>query len=455
MFDIKGKKVLVVGLGASGYAAARFLAKSGASIKISEQIDSVAVRQRLDALVAYNVEFQLGAPKPDFCRAAEMVVISPGVDAASPELLAALRRGIPVIGEMELGFRYCKAPVVAITGTNGKTTTTELIGKIIAVSGKHTVVCGNIGNPLTGEVDNLTPDSVAVVETSSFQLETVETFKPKVSVLLNVTEDHYDRHGDLDKYKVAKFRVFEKQDTSDWAVLNSSFRGDPLLDGILSRKLFFGLEGSEDSYVKDGWLVVKFGGVESRIMKWDEVDLEGAHNMENVACAALVARVMGVGDQFIREGIRTFKGLGHRFERIGMHAGIEYIDDSKGTNIDATKRALESIGKKVILIAGGRDKGGDYASVNDIVKKKVKTMVLIGEATEKMKRVYSTVVPVIAAKDMKDAVRLASVAAEPGDAVLLSPMCSSFDMFTSYKERGEVFQREVRELYRSASLKAY
>lgn len=449
--DLNGKKVLVVGLGASGFAAAEFLAKNGARIKISEQLDGIAVRQRLDALSAYDVEFQFGNHTPDFCGDADIVVVSPGVDAASQGLRSVLRTGVPIIGEMELGFMFCKAPVVAITGTNGKTTTTELIGKIIAASGKHTVVCGNIGNPLTGEVYDLTPNSVAVVEVSSFQLETIETFKPRVSILLNVTEDHYDRHGNLDNYKAAKFRVFEKQGPDDWAILNSSFRGDTLLKNVKSRQLFFGLGGSEDAFVRDGWLTVKFDGAVSRIMKWEEVRLEGAHNMENAACAALTAKIMGVSDDAIREGIMNFRGLGHRFERIGIFRGIEFIDDSKGTNIDATKRALESMDKKVVLIAGGRDKGGDYGSVRELVKDKVKTMVLIGEAGEKIKSAFASVVPVVMAGSMKDAVKISASLAAGGESVLLSPMCSSFDMFSSYKERGEVFQREVRELFKAGN----
>ena len=454
MFDPKDKKVLIVGLGASGFAAALFLARRGAKIKISEQLDGVAVRQRLDALAPYNVKFQLGNHTPEFCGDAELVVVSPGVDISSQPLRAAVKSGVPIIGEMELGFMFCKAPVIAVTGTNGKTTTTELIGRIISVSGKHTVVCGNIGNPLTGEVDLLTPDSVAVVEVSSFQLETIKTFKPFVSVLLNVTEDHYERHGNLGNYKAAKFRIFEKQDANDWAVLNGSFRGDGLLGRIRGKKVFFGLSGDENSCVRDNRLTVSLEGPVSGIMKWEEGQLEGEHNMENVACAALVGRIMGVSDDFIREGIRTFKGLGHRFERIGIFDGIEFIDDSKGTNIDATKRALESMGKKVVLIAGGRDKGGDYGSVRKIVKDRVKTMVLIGEAAEKMKKAFSSAVPVVVAESMGDAVKIAVSAAQRDEAVLLSPMCSSFDMFSSYKERGEVFQREVRELYKNPSVKA-
>ncbi|MDD3088400.1 MAG: UDP-N-acetylmuramoyl-L-alanine--D-glutamate ligase [Candidatus Omnitrophica bacterium] len=448
MTDLEGKRVLIVGLGASGYAAAELLAKKGAEIKISEQLDGVAVRQRLDLLAPYGVKAQIGMHTADFCGDVDLVVVSPGVDSGSPALRAALKEGVPVIGEMELGFSLSPATMIAITGTNGKTTTTELIGRIMTVSGKHTIVCGNIGNPLTGEISKLTPDSVAVVEVSSFQLETIKKFKPRVAILLNVTEDHYDRHGNIRKYKGVKFKIFENQDESDWAVLNASFREDPLLSGVRSRKVFFGLSGKEDAFVQDGWLTVRFGDEISKILKWEGSLIEGAHNMENVACAALAAKIMGVSDQFIREGIMTFRGLGHRFERLGTFRGIEYIDDSKGTNIDATRRALESLEKKVVLIAGGRDKGGDYSSVVDVVKDKVKTMVLIGEAQEKMKKTFSSAVPVVLARNMKDAVRIASASAASGDAVLLSPMCSSFDMFSSYKERGEVFQREVKEFHK-------
>ncbi|MFH1552612.1 MAG: UDP-N-acetylmuramoyl-L-alanine--D-glutamate ligase [Candidatus Omnitrophota bacterium] len=450
MIDIKGKKVLVVGLGASGYAAAELLFREGARVSITEMTDTMEARQYLEKLAPYHPRFELAGHTESFCGDCELVVTSPGVDVRALPLSRAGERQIPIIGEMELGSWFCRAPIVAVTGTNGKSTTVELIGRILSLSGRHTVVCGNIGNPLSGEVSGLTEESVAVVEVSSFQLETIKYFKPSIAVLLNISEDHYERHTGYDNYKAEKFKIFMNQAESDWAVLHSCFSGEAMTSSIKSRLVFFGPE-TGGAVVGERGISVEWGGKQEVIIKREEVPLKGRHNLDNVACSVLVSRLMGVDNRNIREGIMTFKGLNHRFEKIGFFRGVEFIDDSKATNIDATRRALESMDKKVVLIAGGRDKGGDYLSVLPVVKEKVKAVVVIGEARDRIKDAFSPAVQILMAENMADAVKTSFSVAGEGEAVMLSPMCSSFDMFSSYAERGEAFQREVANLVQAAS----
>ena len=444
MMEFKDKRVLVVGLGVSGYAAAELVARKGARVKITESADTREIREQLEKLAPYRVRSEVGGHTEDFCGDAELMIFSPGIDARSLPLEIAGKKKIPVMGELELGYRFCPAPIIAVTGTNGKSTTTELIGRILSLSGRHAVVCGNIGNPLSGEVHLLGKESVAVVEVSSFQLETIREFKPYVAVMLNISEDHYQRHGNYDVYKAEKFKIFKNQSTGDWAVLHSDFHGDPVTEGIKGQLVFFGAEG--EVIVEKKGVVVSAAGNKKVVLKTEEIPLKGRHNLDNVACSVLVSRIMGVDGRFISEGVKTFKGLDHRFEKIGLFHGVEFIDDSKATNIAATRRALESTDKKVILIAGGRDKGGDYLSVLPLVKKKVKAMVIIGEALDRIKDTFSPAVPVLAAKDMANAVETAFAVAVEGETVMLSPMCSSFDMFSGYKERGKVFQEEVERL---------
>ena len=427
MLDLKGKKILVVGLGISGFSAARLLSGKGALVKVTENDDNDTIRDYAEKLSEFAVEIEIGGHTEDFFKFPDMVVTSPGVDNGALPLAFARKNDIPVIGELELGWMFCASPIIAVTGTNGKTTTTELIGKILLNSGKGAVVCGNIGNPLTGEIEDLARDKIAVVEVSSFQLDTIKKFKPYIAVLLNVTDDHYERHENYENYKNSKFRIFLNQDENDWAVLNSSFRNDQALRNIRSRKSFFKKEDCADL---------------------ESVPLKGDHNLENIACAVAVAGIMGISKADAYRTIAAFKGLGHRFEIIGTFGGIEFIDDSKATNIDATKRALESVDKKVVLIAGGRDKGGDYRSVSSVIKEKVSAMVLIGEAAGRIKNAFSDDVNIVVAHTMQDAVRKASSIAKKGEIVMLSPMCSSFDMFSSYKQRGEVFKSSVLSLKR-------
>jgi UDP-N-acetylmuramoylalanine--D-glutamate ligase len=442
--DVKDKKVLVVGLGVSGRAAAELLASRGAVVKVTEASDSDEIRKNIEILARLGVETQAGGHTAEFCSGQDLVVTSPGVDPGSLPISTARKEEIPVIGELELGFAFCKAPIIAITGTNGKSTTVRLLGQILSLAGKHTVVCGNIGNPLCGEIGTISKESVVVAEISSFQLETIKKFRPYVAVLLNVTEDHYDRHGNLDEYKIQKFRIFENQTEYDWAVLNSELATESALKKVKSRILFYGGKESNFSISGDN-IVLRRDGEERVLASAADIPIKGRHNMENAACALLVADIMGVGTSVAVKAVKDFSGLDHRFELVLSSAGVDFIDDSKATNIDATRRALDSVNKKVVLIAGGRDKGGDYKSITRQVRDKVKAMVLIGEARQRIKQAFAREVAIYETADMYEAVRKASDMAGQGEVVLLSPMCSSFDMFKSYKHRGRVFQNAVRK----------
>ncbi|MDP8298996.1 MAG: UDP-N-acetylmuramoyl-L-alanine--D-glutamate ligase [Candidatus Tantalella remota] len=445
MPDIKGKTILVAGLGVSGQSAAELLLREGANVRVTDAADNKELRGRAEKLIRQGAEVELGGHTGEFVAGVDLVVTSPGIDPGALPLSSASEKGIPVIGEMELGSLYCRAPIVAVTGTNGKSTTTRLIGNIFSAAGKHTVVCGNIGNPLSGEIENIDEDSIVVLEVSSFQLETIDQFRPRVAILLNVAEDHYERHGDLERYRAEKFRIFENQTEKDWAILYSGLKDDSLAAKIKSGKKFFSYEGG-DASVSDDAIILAGENGPTAVMKISEIPIKGIHNLENAACSVLAADLMGVEYDAIIEGITSFEGLRHRFEKVRDIGGVEFIDDSKATNIDATRRALESIDKKVVLIAGGRDKGGDYLSVLPLVKSKVETMVVIGEAADKMREVFSPEVKVVEKETLEEAVTEAASIAQKGEAVVLSPMCSSFDMFRNYKERGEVFQRAVKAL---------
>ncbi|MBU0570821.1 MAG: UDP-N-acetylmuramoyl-L-alanine--D-glutamate ligase [Candidatus Omnitrophica bacterium] len=410
-------------MGASGCSAARFLAEKGARVRVTESASTPGLDTREADLDRAGIRAETGGHTREFCGDPFMVVVSPGVDLRMPEIAAVIPRGAPVIGELELGAMYCAASMVAVTGTNGKSTTVELIGHILNSSGRQAVVCGNIGIPLTSVACDLNEDSVAVVEVSSFQLETVRNFKPRIAVLLNVSDDHYDRHENYDRYKKEKLRIFINQDENDYALVRSCLRDDVLAEKMRGKIICFDRTDIN--------------------MDAAEIPLKGEHNIENVRCAVTASRLMGVAERQIHSGIRNFKTLDCRFESLGTFNGIEYIDDSKATNIDATKRALESMAKRAVLIAGGRGKGGDYRRILPIIREKVKAMVVIGESREKLISIFSNIIPVIAADTMKEAVECASREAVAGEAVLLSPMCSSFDMFKNYRERGEAFRKEV------------
>ena len=425
--DIKNKTVTVVGLGNSGLNACLLLKKEGAHVKATDSSATAVSKSTLKKLQAEDVEVETGKHTEDFVKGSDLVVVSPGIEDSSPAVKWAVKGGISIIGEMELGYRFCKGRIIAITGTNGKSTVTSLIGEMLKDGLKDTVTCGNIGNSLCGEIANIKKDTWVVLEVSSFQLEKAETFKPHIAIILNIRDDHMDRYTKFSDYFNEKLKIFRNQDKSDYLILNGDAQELKGLESMARSKALF--------YTKSGDTSIASG-----------MKLKGAHNVENVLASSLAAKVAGVGEDSIRRTISNFSGLAHRFETVNIVDGVEYIDDSKGTTVDSTYRALESCERPVVLIAGGKDKRSDYGVIRDMVKKKVKRLVLIGEAAGAIREALNGTVEMAEAKDMYEAVSTARSFAGANSIVLLSPMCSSFDMFSSYKERGEVFKKAVERL---------
>lgn len=448
MKNFKGKKVTVAGLAKSGAAAAFLLERLGALVWATDSGDSEGLRETKGRLEAKNIKVELGRHTPEFVKGKDFAVISPGVPEDSQILKWAVEYNVPVIGEIELGYICCPAPIVAVTGTNGKSTTTTLIGEILKKGGKHTIVCGNIGNPFCGEIAGVKKNSVVVLEVSSFQLESIKSFKPNVAVMLNISQNHFDRHPDLAAYINAKSRIFENQDKDDRAVLNYD---DPLVrklkGNIKAKTLFFSRKNKEAAaFFENGSVFIGHGRTVQKICSVSELNIKGAHNIENVLACLCATSIFGISPKKIKEALISFKGLEHRFEHVATVRGVDFINDSKGTTVLAAVMALESCARPVILIAGGHDKGSNFGKARHAVGAKVKKLVLIGEAKEKIKDQLIGTAPCIYAETMEDAVRKAFFESEKGDCVLLSPMCASFDMFRNFEERGRVFKEMVRAL---------
>ena len=445
--ELAGRKVLVVGLGLTGLALAGFLLDRGAVVTGTDGKDRRDASAEVLELEGWGVRLELGGHREESFLEADLIAVSPGVPHDLPPLQKARERGVAVTGEIELASRFITAPVAAVTGTNGKTTTTRLLGDMLEAAGRRVYVGGNIGAPLIDYVRRGDRADVVVAEISSFQLETAEFFRPAVAVLLNVTPDHLDRHGDLAGYLAIKARLFARQNENDFAVLNAD---DPLTAGleVPSRRLTFSrIEPQADgAYLDAGRLVIADGGREKASLDTAALKLTGAHNQENVMAAALAALALGADPEVALAAAARFKGLAHRLELVGEYRGVSYYDDSKGTNVGAVEKALAGFDSPVILIAGGRDKDGDFERLRDPVRGKVRLLILIGEAREKMVRILGRETETVLAEDMAEAVTLARDRARPGDAVVLSPGCASFDMYRDYKHRGEDFVRLVKEL---------
>ena len=417
----------VVGLGNSGVNACLLLSDYRAFVKATDANDDPATQAAKKDLESKGVKVEIGKHTEDFIKGSDLIVVSPGVEDSSPAIRWAIRHKIPMISEMELGYRFCRGRIIAITGTNGKSTVTALIGAMLKDGGRDTVVCGNIGNSLCGEISRIKSDTWVVLEVSSFQLEKTELFNPAIAIILNIRDDHMDRYKKKEDYFNEKLKIFSNQGRNDTLILN----GDApelknIADKAVSKVLFYSKKDATYSA--------------------DDMKLKGLHNIENVLAASLAARVAGISEASIRKTVSRFTGLAHRFETVDIIDGVEYIDDSKGTTVDSTYRALESCRKPVILVAGGKDKHSDYSVIKNIVKDKVKRVVLIGEAAGAIKIALEGSTEISEAKDMSEAVSIAHSFASGDSIVLLSPMCSSFDMFSSYKERGEVFKRAVKQL---------
>ena len=446
--DVKGKRVLIVGLGKSGIASALFLADHGARVVVSDTKSEEELHHEIPQLLDRGIVVEAGYHNERTFKEQELIVISPGVPSDVPQLEQARQAGIPVIGEVELAARYLKGQIVAITGSNGKTTTTTLTGEIIAAGGKKTLVGGNIGTPAISFVETATDDTWIVLEVSSFQLETIETFHPKIGVVLNVTPDHLDRHHSFENYAAAKARIFENQTAADFAVLN----GDDATCVAMAAKTkasvyWFSRQHlvQHGAFVRRDDIIWRDADREQTIMPVAEIGLKGAHNVENVLAGVCAAMLAGVAPTDIRRAVAAFKAVEHRLEFVAAIRGVDYYNDSKATNVDATIKALESFPRGIHLILGGKDKGSDYSILNPLLEERVKRVYTIGAAAPKIESQIKGV-PVVSAATIVTAVRLAGESAAAGDIVLLAPACASFDQFVSYEHRGRVFKDLVRQM---------
>lgn len=450
--ELKGKRFTVVGGARSGLAVSRLLVRAGAKVFLTDKAPaSPGIEAALDEI---GVTYEFGGHTPRALEA-DYFAVSPGVPSRANLILQASRSGIPVFSEIEISSWFCKAPIVAITGANGKTTTTSLTGHLFSASGRNTFVAGNIGFPFADYVLDTTPDDVVVLEVSSFQLDHVDTFRPRVSLLLNITPDHLDRYeNNFELYARSKARIFENQREGDVLVYNQD---DPVVLERLEvasgregpRKLGFSQEREldEGAFVRGDSIFIRLDGRKEYLMKADELSLRGKHNLYNALAAVLAGRVLGVSLESLRSSLTNFKGVPHRLEFIREIDGVRYINDSKATNVNAVWYALESFKEHVVLIAGGRDKGNDYSPLIPFVKDRVRAVVAIGESADKVVRELGSAAPAtVVARSMEEAISEARRFAKPGDVVLLSPACASFDMFDNYEHRGDTFRRLVEAL---------
>ena len=446
--DVKGKRVLVVGLGKSGVASALFLESRGARVTVSDAKSEDQLRDEIPALLDRGITVETGKHGERTFRDQDLIVVSPGVPGDVAPLQHARRLGIPVIGEIELTARFLQGNIVAITGSNGKTTTTTLTGEIIASGGRKTLVGGNIGTPAITFVEQSSPDTWVVLEISSFQLESIETFRPHISAILNITPDHLDRHGSMENYIAAKRRIFENQSAEDYAVLNADSEVcRQLAEGLKPQVLWFSRqhEVQRGAYVRGG-IIFHCDGDEVEIMPVEEIALKGAHNVENVLAAVAIGMAAGVEPVAIRRAVKDFRAVEHRLEYVATLRGVQYYNDSKATNVDATIKALESFPANIHLILGGKDKGSDYSALNALIAERVKRVYTIGAAAAKIESQIGTSAPVTSAQTLESAVGKAADLATEGDIVLLAPACASFDQFPSYEHRGRAFKQLVQAL---------
>lgn len=466
--ELSGKRILVVGLGKTGISVATFLKKRGANVIVTDSSKDKKLFDAASRLRKIGVSVELGAHDSSSFKNSEMIVLSPGAPHTIEPVVNAASGGATIMGEIELASRFITEPIVAITGTNGKTTTTTLTGKMLEESGLKVFVGGNIGKPLIDYVDCGNKADIIVAEISSFQLDTIDVFRPKVSVLLNITEDHLDRYPDFTSYAKSKKRIFKNQIDGDYAVFNASDKHIlSMAEDIKCNKLpFFNHETSRDdnghAKITDDRIVFNFKkNITAANQKatgsdhafegnfsllFSTIHLPGKHNMENVAAATLASLAAGGNLTGIKSAMEKFRSLPHRIEHVATINGVEYYNDSKATTVDSVIKALEVFNKPVILIMGGRNKGSNFGLLTDAVKKHVKKLIVLGEAKEEIKSALGRTVETILSSSLENAVVSACKLAETGEVVLLSPACSSFDMFTSYAHRGELFRKAVNLL---------
>jgi UDP-N-acetylmuramoylalanine--D-glutamate ligase len=459
--ELAKKKIVVVGLGATGIAVARFLKRRGATVIVSDQAAEETLASRAQRIHEMGIATELGRHRSQTFENSDLIVLSPGVSHTIEPVLRAKECGVPVIGEIELASRFIKEPIIAITGTNGKTTTTEILGSMLKRSGFNVFVGGNIGNPLIRYADGEQKADFIVAEISSFQLDTIDAFRPQISVLLNITADHLDRYPSFDAYAASKLRIFENQQSSDLAVLNGS---NPLVRSLTEplkiTKLYYGsLNRGELGAVNNGTRIrfrfneskrrdnkgpfAHLASCDKRFFNASDFSLIGRHNLENAAAAALAALAAGASPETVQEALNRYQGAAHRLEHIDTLHGVDFINDSKATNVDAVIRAVESFSKPVVLIMGGLDKGGNFQALREVLPRHAKKLIVMGKAATRIQSALGDTIPTTSADSMADAVKQAYRVVSPDNVILLSPGCASFDMYDNYVQRGEDFKKTV------------
>lgn len=449
--DLKNKRVLVVGLGKSGVSAALYLRGLGARVTVSDARPSEALAKEIPALLGAGVMVETGSHGVLTFRRQDLVVVSPGVPLTTPEIQQVMRMGVPVIGELELASQALRGHTIAITGSNGKTTATSLMGHILLHAGMPTQVGGNIGLPVVDLIAGSTDATWNVLEVSSFQLETIDTFRPAIAAVLNITPDHLDRHGSFENYAAAKARITENQTADDCLVLNAEDKPAQMVAAGTKAQIYW---FSAVRRIKQGafvhgegiYFLAHEGGTPEPVMPVAQIPLRGAHNVENVLAAVAMARLAGVPADQVRAAVASFQAVDHRLQFVAQVRGVDYYNDSKATNVDATAKALASFDHGIHLILGGKDKGSNYAELLSLLQRRVACVYTIGTAAEKIEGQLKDHVKLEHAGTLADAVRLAAAAAVAGDTVLLAPACASFDQFDSYEDRGRVFVELVHGL---------
>jgi UDP-N-acetylmuramoylalanine--D-glutamate ligase len=451
MLELKGKKVLVVGLGKSGLAAALFLRRRGAQVTVSDIRSAEALAKEIPALIEAGIMVEAGGHGLLTFRRQDLIVVSPGVPLDTPELAQVKSFGLPVIGELELAARFLKGHTLAVTGSNGKTTTTTLLGEILEASGLPTLVGGNIGVPVVALIEQSNDETWSVLEVSSFQLESTEQFHPDIAVILNITPDHLDRHGSFENYARAKERIFAAQTAEDCLVLNAdNTHAADAASRAAARIYWFSIEHpvTQGAFLEQGFVVFRAGenAATEKIIPARAIPLKGTHNVENVLAAVCAARLAGVEADVIRRAIENFRAVEHRLEYVATRNRVEFYNDSKATNVDATAKAVASFSGGIHLILGGKDKNSDYTQLSELLRERVSAVYTIGSAAAKIESHLRGVVSIHSCETLDKAVHVAASAARPGEVVLLAPACSSFDQFENYEERGRVFKQLVKDL---------
>jgi UDP-N-acetylmuramoylalanine--D-glutamate ligase len=452
-FELRGKRVLVVGLARTGVATALFCAARGANVTATDARTEDEIGGTIAPLRVEGVRLELGGHRENSFFEQDLIVPSPGVPADAPLLQAARGKGVTIWSEVELADRFLEGRLIGITGSNGKSTTTSLIEHILKNAGFSTILAGNIGTPLISRVDQTSDETISVVELSSFQLELIETFRADISVFLNLTPDHLDRHHTLEAYGRAKARIFENQTEADSAVLNADDPATTPLAPAKPQLYWFSRKQrvAQGAFVQENEIVFRHDGEEEAVLNLREIPLAGAHNVENVLAAVAATRLVGAEPAAIAKGVRSFAGVAHRLEFVSEIGGVRYYNDSKATNVDATLKALDAFPGRILIVLGGKDKGSDYTALQKPLREKAILALLIGAAAEKIEKQIAGSVAIERAGTIERAVEIALHAARSGDVVLLAPACASFDQFQNYEHRGRVFKELVYQLGRQAA----